>query len=143
MAITSHDRTPYEVERSAALLMGFLNAVGDGCHHLVVAVSANGATLSVSVPFHNDGETSDLDPDDALEAMMALTLAAMVGGGAVIRTNCADQTSEVMGWRLVEFYAKPLSASEIFNVYCTDAMTGEVIPPEWGVEYVAAPRLTV
>lgn len=142
MAITSHDRTPYEVERSAALLMGFLNAVGDGCHHLVVAASANGATLSVSVPFHNDGETSDLDPDDALEAMMVLTLAAMVGGGAVIRTT-ADQTSEVMGWKLMEFYARPLSASEIFNAYCTDAETGEVIPPEWGVEYVAAPRLTV
>ncbi|MFG2298401.1 hypothetical protein [Streptomyces sp. NPDC048603] len=142
MAITSQDRTPYEVERSAALLMGFLNAVGDGCHHLVVAASANGATLSVSVPFHNDGETSDLDPDDALEAMMVLTLAAMVGGGAVIRST-VDQASEVMGWKLMEFYAKPLSASEIFNAYCTDAETGEVIPPEWGVEYVAAPRLTV
>ncbi|MFJ3817839.1 hypothetical protein [Streptomyces sp. NPDC090056] len=143
MAITSHDRTPYEVERSAALLMGFLSAVGNGCHHLVVAASANGATLPVSVPFHNDGETSELDPDDALEAMMALTLAAMVGGGAVIRTIRTDQTSEVMGWRLVEFYAKPLSASEIFAAYCTDAVTGELIAPEWGVDYMAAPHLVV
>nr|MDT0519957.1 hypothetical protein [Streptomyces sp. DSM 41633] len=143
MAITLRERTPYEVERAAALFMGLVNAVGGGCHHLVVAASANGGTLSVSVPFHNDGETSDLDPDDALEAMMALTLAAKVGGGAVIRTNVPNQTSEVRGWKLVEFYAKPLSASEIFNVYCTDAATGELIPPEWGVEYVAAPRLTV
>ncbi|MFJ6784566.1 hypothetical protein [Streptomyces yangpuensis] len=143
MAITSHERPPYEVERSAALLMGFINAMGDGCHHLVIAASAKGGTLSISVPFHNDGETSDLDPDDALEAMMVLTLAAVVGGGAVIRTNFADQTSEVKGWKLVEFYAKPLSASEIFSAYCTDAATGELIAPEWGVEYVAAPRLTV
>ncbi|MET9324108.1 hypothetical protein ABZX75_28655 [Streptomyces sp. NPDC003038] len=143
MTITSQDRTPYEVERSAALLMGLVNAVGDGCHHLAVAASANDATLSVSVPFHKDGEASDLDPDDALEAMEILTLAAMVGGGAVIRTHFADQTSEVRGWKLVEFYAKPLNASEIFSAYCTDAATGELIPPEWGVEYVAAPRLTV
>lgn len=143
MAITSHDRTPYELERSAALLMGFLNAVGDGCHHLVVAASANGATLSAPVPFHNDGETSVLDPDDAREAMMVLTLAAMVGGGAVIRTAVDQTSSEVMGWKLTEGYARPLSASEILNAYCTDAETGEVIPPEWGVKYVAAPRLTV
>ncbi|MEV8537245.1 hypothetical protein [Streptomyces sp. NPDC051211] len=143
MAITSHDRTPYEVERAAALLMGFFNAVGDGCHVLVVAVSANGDTLSISVPFHNDGDTTDLDPDDALEAMLILTLAAIVGGGAVVRTNFAHQTSEVRGWKLVEFYAKPLSASEIFSAYCTDAVTGELIAPEWGVEYVAAPRLMV
>ncbi|MFF9981143.1 hypothetical protein [Streptomyces erythrochromogenes] len=110
---------------------------------LVIAASANGGTLSITAPFHNDGETSDLDPDDALDTMTVLTLAAVVGGGAVIRTKLADQTSEVMGWKLVEFYAKPLSASEIFSAYCTDAVTGELIAPEWGVKYVAAPRLTV
>lgn len=143
MTITSQDRTPYEVERSAALVMGFVNAVGDGCHHLTVVASANGGTLSASVSFHNDGETSDLDPDDALEAMTVLTLAAVVGGGAVVRTHFADQTFEVRGWKLVEFYAKPCSASETFSAYCTDPATGELIPPEWGVEYVAAPRLTV
>ncbi|MEV7581563.1 hypothetical protein [Streptomyces erythrochromogenes] len=143
MTITSQDRTPYEIERSAALVMGFVNAVGDGCHHLAVAASANGATLSASVPFHNHGETSDLDPDDALMAMEILTLAAVVGGGAVIRTHLPNQTSEVRGWKLVEFYAKPLSASETFSAYCTDPETGELIPPEWGVEYMAAPRLTV
>ncbi|MFD6115514.1 hypothetical protein ACFWG0_36265 [Streptomyces yangpuensis] len=143
MTITSHDRTPYEVERSAALLTGFLGAMGDGCHHLAVAATANGATLAASVPFHNDGGASDLDPDDALAAMEILTLAARVGGGAVIRTYFADQTSEVRGWKLVEFYAKPCSASETFSAYCTDPETGELIPPEWGLEYVDAPRLTV
>ncbi|MFD3728851.1 hypothetical protein [Streptomyces sp. NPDC058671] len=143
MAITSHDRTPYEVQRAAALLMGFFDAVGDGCHVLVVAASANGDSLSITVPFHKDGEAADVDPDDALEAMVILTLAAIVGGGVVLRTCFADQTSEVRGWRLVEFYAKPLSASEIFSAYCTDAETGELIAPEWGLEYVDASRLRV
>ncbi|MGW6572004.1 hypothetical protein ACWGAN_07480 [Streptomyces sp. NPDC054945] len=143
MAITSHNHTPYEVERAAALLMGFFNAVGDGCHALVIAASANGDSLGITVPFHNDGDTTDLDPDDALEAMMILTLAASVGGGAVIRANFADETSQVYGWKLIEFYAKPLNAAEIFSAYCTDAVTGEPVAPEWGVEYLAAPRLTV
>ncbi|MFE5715784.1 hypothetical protein ACFQ7J_33810 [Streptomyces sp. NPDC056501] len=143
MAITSHDQTPYEIQRAAALFMGFLDAVGDGCHHLVVVASAGGDSLAIGVPFHNRGEETDLDPDDALEAMMLLTLAAAVGGGVVLRTDFADGTSRVHGWKLVEFYAKPLNAAEIFNAYCVDARTGEVIAPEWGVEYVAAPRLKV
>ncbi|MFD3543159.1 hypothetical protein ACFWUQ_27190 [Streptomyces sp. NPDC058662] len=143
MAITSYNQTPYEIQRAAALFMGFLDAAGDGCHVLVVAASANGDSLGMAVPFHSKGETTDLDPDDALEAMKILTLAASVGGGAVMRTNFADETSRVRGWKLVEFYAKPLNAAEIFNAYCMDARTGEVIAPELGVEYVAAPRLRV
>ncbi|WP_331731982.1 hypothetical protein OG592_40955 (plasmid) [Streptomyces avidinii] len=143
MATTSYSQTPYEIQRAAALFMGFLNAVGDGCHHLVVAASANGGTLAIGVPFHNIGEATDLDPDDALEAMTLLTLAASVGGGAVLRTDFADGISRVRGWKLVEFYAKPLNAAEIFNAYCMDARTGEVIAPEWGVEYTTAPRLRV
>ncbi|MFJ5142655.1 hypothetical protein [Streptomyces sp. NPDC088707] len=142
MAI-SQTLTPYEAGRASALLMGFVNAVGDGCHHLVVAASANGATLSACVPFCKDGEASSLDPEGALEVMAVLALAAVVGGGAVMRTNFADETSEVRGWKLVEYHAKPLSVAEISSAYCTDAATGEPIPPEWGVEYAAAPRLRV
>ncbi|MGO4459856.1 hypothetical protein AB4039_21545 [Streptomyces sp. M-16] len=142
MAITSYNQTPYEIQRAAALFMGFLDAVGDGCHVLVVAASANGDSIGITVPFRNEGQTTDVDPDAALEAMMIITLAASVGGGAVIRTNFANETYRVCGWKLVEFYAKPLNAAEIFNVYCTDA-DGEPVPPEWGVEYVAAPRLGV
>ncbi|WP_073919157.1 hypothetical protein [Streptomyces sp. CB02009] len=142
MEITAYDKTPYDTERPAALLMGFLKAVGDGFHHLVVAASTNGATLSASVPFTNDGATSTVDPDDAHEAIFVLTLAAVTGGGAVIRTT-VDQGSKVMGWKLTESHAKPLSASEILHAYCKDAETGEVIPPEEGVKYVAAPSLTV
>ncbi|WP_331719748.1 hypothetical protein [Streptomyces virginiae] len=140
MAITSYNQTPYEIQRAAALFMGFLDAAGDGCHVLVVAASANGDSLGITVPFHNKGETTDLDPDAALEAMMIITLAASVGGGAVMRTNFADETSQVCGWKLVEFYAKPLNAAEVFDIYCTDA-DGEPVPPEWGVDYVAAPTV--
>ncbi|MFE7584926.1 hypothetical protein ACFU5Y_25580 [Streptomyces gardneri] len=119
------------------------DAVGDGCYHLVVAASVNGDSLAIGVPLHNRGEETDLDPDDAVEAMMLLTLAASVGGGAVLCTDFADGTSRVRGWRLVEFYARPLNAAEVFNAYCVDGRTGELIAPEWVVEYVAAPRLKV
>ncbi|WP_406389485.1 hypothetical protein [Streptomyces sp. NBC_00211] len=47
------------------------------------------------VPFHNVGETTYLDSDAALEVMALLTVAASVGGGAVLCTNFADETSRV------------------------------------------------
>ncbi|MFJ6355358.1 hypothetical protein ACIQKB_38605 [Streptomyces sp. NPDC092046] len=140
MAITSHDRPAYEVERAAALLMGLFEAVGDGCHTLTLVAYANGSPLAIAVPFHVEGEEFDADPDLALEALVALRLAATVGGSAVVRTRFADG-ERVCGWRLIEFYAVPLGAAEIFNAYCTDPETGEPIPPEWGVDYVAAPTV--
>ncbi|KOX37914.1 hypothetical protein ADL06_02150 [Streptomyces sp. NRRL F-6491] len=76
------------------------------------------------MPFHNMGETTVLDSDDAHEAMTILIRAASTGGGVVMRTNFADETSQVRGWKLTEFYAQPLSAVEISNAYCTDAETG-------------------
>ncbi|WP_331735439.1 hypothetical protein OG590_40460 (plasmid) [Streptomyces goshikiensis] len=141
MAITSYNLTPYESQRAAALFMGFLDAVGDGCHELVVAASAKGDSLVITVPFHKKGEASDLNPDDALEAMVLLKVAASGSGGAVIRTSFADETSRVQGWKLVEFCAKPLNAVEIFSAYHVGARADGLIAPEWGVEYAAAPRL--
>ncbi|MFI8769582.1 hypothetical protein ACIGN6_32385 [Streptomyces sp. NPDC053792] len=102
--------------------------------------SANGSPLGIAVPFHVEGEAFDADPDLALEAMVLLRLAATVGGSAVVRTHFADG-ERVCGWKLIEFYAVPLSAAEIFNAYCTDPETGEPVPPEWGVEHVAAPTV--
>lgn len=55
--------------RAAALLMGLFAAAGDGRHALVIAASANGESLGITVSFHKDGVVTDLDPDDALEAM--------------------------------------------------------------------------
>ncbi len=141
MAITSHDHPSYETERAAALLMGLFRAVEDGCHTLILVTSANGSDIGIAVPFHVEGEQFDADPEDALDAMTVLRLAATVGGSAVVRTHFANEASRVCGWKLVEFYAVPLSAAEVFNAYCTDPRTGEPIPPEWGVDHVAAPTV--
>ncbi|MFE6461974.1 hypothetical protein ACFVP0_31520 [Streptomyces cinereoruber] len=142
MDIKSDTQAQYEIQRATALLVSLLDAAGDGCHVLVAAASVNEG-LVANAPFHNRGEMVDLDPNDALEVMTLLILAASVGGGVVLRTNLTDGTSRVRGWRLVGFCAEPLDAAEIFTAYCTDAVTGEAIAPEPDVQYVAAPRLKV
>ncbi|MGW2304464.1 hypothetical protein [Streptomyces sp. NPDC001809] len=143
MAIPFHNQTPHEFQRAAALLTGFLGAAGDGWHVLVAVTAEKENPLRVAVQFHNEGEATALAPGDACEAMMTLIRAASTGGGVVMRTNLADETSQVRGWKLKEFYARPLSAAEISHAYCTDAETGEPIAPEEGVEYLDAPRLKV
>ncbi len=45
------------------------------------------------------------------------------------------------GWALHDDWLRPLSEAEIFAAYCTDADTGEPVPPEHGVEYLAATTL--
>ncbi|MEV7023824.1 hypothetical protein [Kitasatospora sp. NPDC093558] len=45
---------------------------------------------------------------------------------------------EVRGWYLAEGVFHPLTEAEIFSAYCTDADTGEPLPPERGVRYVDA-----
>jgi hypothetical protein len=43
----------------------------------------------------------------------------------------------VCGWRLLDGWLEPLSEGEVFAAYCTDALTGEPVPPERGLEYRA------
>ncbi|MFD9076298.1 hypothetical protein ACFVZ2_40885, partial [Streptomyces lasiicapitis] len=35
----------------------------------------------------------------------------------------------------------PLTSAEVFDAYCTDARSGDLIAPESGVDYCAAPDL--
>lgn len=47
----------------------------------------------------------------------------------------------VYGWRLSGWNLQPLTASEVFDAYCTDADSGELVSPESDVDYCPAPDL--
>ncbi|MGW0704274.1 hypothetical protein ACWD0A_34345 [Streptomyces sp. NPDC002867] len=91
------------------------------------------------LPFHNFGEYTDVDAEAVLDVIALLSLTSGRIGGAVVCTNHADDTSRVLGWRLSDCIAPPLGRAEIFSAYCTDAATGEPIPPEPGTEYAVSP----
>ncbi|MFD5427714.1 hypothetical protein [Streptomyces sp. NPDC127084] len=126
-------------ERAAALLMGLFGAVDDGCHTLTVSVAGRARGTVAVLPFRNVGEFTDVDTEVALDVIALLSLTSGRIGGAVLRTNHADDASRVLGWRLSDCTAHPLNRAEIFSAYCTDAATGEPIPPEPGAEYADAP----
>jgi hypothetical protein len=130
--------------RAADLLARILDTAPPGDRHLVCSVSGPPETL-VSV-LHADAGTDttvELDEAEALEftSVLALGLATHSPGGLVMRTSAPDTPDRVQGWRLRAGELEPLTASEVFDAYCTDAETGDLVSPESGVDYCAPPDL--
>ncbi|WP_458084568.1 hypothetical protein [Streptomyces malaysiensis] len=127
-------------ERAGAALRAAVEAAGPGMHHLVCSVPADGTSL-VAV-LHADAREAgppQLSESSALvfRTVLACGFALRRPGGLVLRTIAADTPETVRGWALHDGWLRPLSEAEVFTAYCTDADTGEPIPPEHGVEYRA------
>ncbi|MCT2594538.1 hypothetical protein LHJ74_32300 [Streptomyces sp. N2-109] len=128
------------VFRRAVEALGFLlEAAGPGVHHLVCSVSAPDAPLSAALRAERlpEGGLSLRDPEPLLLCgVLAAGMATDSPGGVVVRTCPHEGGSEtVRGWRLRGGWLSPLSEAEVFSAYCTDAETGEPVPPEAGVRY--------
>ncbi|MFF7950919.1 hypothetical protein [Streptomyces griseorubiginosus] len=130
--------------RASDLLVRILDTAQPGEHHLVCSVTGTPETL-VSV-LHSD-ENSDgavhLDEAEALEftAVLALGIATQSPGGLVMRTCAPGTTDRVYGWRLRGDGLEPLTAGEVFDAYCTDIESGDLISPESDVDYCVPPDL--
>ncbi|GAA0574619.1 hypothetical protein [Streptomyces mordarskii] len=138
----SESLSPADAERATNLLISILSAVGDGCHTLTLMASGTAGSLVSVVPFHNTGDTTAIDEDEAENLMILLALTFRRTGGAIVRTHHSDHTSSVIGWNLHAGTAAPLNRAEIFDAYCRDT-TGELIGPEPGVQYLDAPPIGV
>ncbi|WNE95034.1 hypothetical protein PS467_06575 [Streptomyces luomodiensis] len=127
-------------DRAGAALRAVVEAAGPGVHHLVCSVPADGTSL-VAV-LHADAREAGppkLAESSALvfRTVLACGFALRSPGGLVLRSIVADTPEAVRGWALHDGWLRPLSEAEVFTAYCTDAETGEPIPPEHGVAYRA------
>ncbi|MFJ7901996.1 hypothetical protein ACIQ6V_16155 [Streptomyces sp. NPDC096198] len=130
--------------RASHLLTRVLDTAGPGHRHLVCSVSVPPEAL-VAV-LHADEEpdgTHRIDEAEALEftTVLALGIATRAAGGLVMRTTAPDSTDRVYGWRLRGERLEPLTAGEVFDAYCTDVETGDLVSPESGVDYSTPPDL--
>ncbi|WP_405546347.1 hypothetical protein OG478_41725 [Streptomyces phaeochromogenes] len=130
--------------RASELLVRILDASGPGERHLVCSVSTEPETL-VAVLRADDDQygTPHLDEAEALEfaTVLALGIATQSPGGLVMRAGTPDSTDRVYGWRLRGEGLEPLTAGEVFDAYCTDVESGDLVSPESGVDYCAPPDL--
>ncbi|MFF4397525.1 hypothetical protein [Streptomyces sp. NPDC001480] len=130
--------------RASDLVGRILDTAPPGDRHLVCSVSGTPEAL-VSV-LHADEDTDGsrhLDQAELLEftTVLAVGLATRSPGGLVMRTSAQDEADRIYGWRLRGEGLQPLTAGEVFDAYCTDIETGDLISPESGVDYCVAPDL--
>ncbi|MCC3779042.1 hypothetical protein [Streptomyces sp. UNOB3_S3] len=132
--------------RASKILRRIVETAGDGRHHLVCSVStpddANTPLVAVVEAERHDGALR-LGESAALLFCTVLAAGIALGspGGVVLRTTRPGEPETVRGWCLDGDGLRPLTAGEVFAAYCTDAGTGEPVPPEPGVEYLAGVRL--
>lgn len=130
--------------RSAHLLSRILDSAVPGTLHIVCSVTLDSAPLLGSLHAERtpDG-LLHLDESEALEVttVLAVGLARQAPGGLVLRTTSTDHPDRVCGWRLTRDHLTALTEAEVFDAYCTDAHTGEPVPPEPGLDYGTAPDL--
>jgi hypothetical protein len=130
--------------RASNLVVRILETARPGNRHLVCSVTGTPEPL-VSV-LHADEDAqgaTHLDDAEALEftTVLALGLATRSPGGLVMRTSAPGATDHIYGWRLRGNGLEPLTAGEVFDAYCTDIESGDLISPESGVDYCVPPDL--
>ncbi|MER5199632.1 hypothetical protein ACWD3J_37780 [Streptomyces sp. NPDC002755] len=130
--------------RASDLVARILDTAPPGDRHLVCSVTGTPETL-VAV-LHADEEADGatrLDEAESLEftTVLALGLATRSPGGLVVRTTAHGTSDRIYGWRLRGDGLEPLTAGEVFDAYCTDVESGELISPESNVDYCFPPDL--
>ncbi|WP_030677709.1 hypothetical protein [Streptomyces cellulosae] len=130
--------------RASRLLVRILDTADPGNRHLVCSVTGTPeALVSVLHADENPDGATQLDEAEALEftTVLALGLATHSPGGLVMRTSAPGAPDRVYGWRLRGEGLEPLTAGEVFDAYCTDIDSGDLISPESDVDYCAPPDL--
>ncbi|MET9682785.1 hypothetical protein [Streptomyces coeruleorubidus] len=129
--------------RASDLLVRILDTAPSGNRHLVCSVTGPPETLVAALHVADTGGPVELDETEALEftTVLALGLATESPGGLVIRASAPGSPDRVYGWRLRAHGLEPLTAGEVFDAYCTDAESGDLISPESNVDYCEPPDL--
>ncbi|MFF9818631.1 hypothetical protein [Streptomyces sp. NPDC014006] len=130
--------------RASTLLMRVLDTAPPGNRHLVCSVSGPPETLlAVLHADQDDDGATQLDEAEALEftTVLALGLATDGPGGLVMRTSAPGSPDRIYGWRLRNNTLRPLTAGEVFDAYCTDIESGDLVSPESDVDYCEPPDL--
>ncbi|MEV5432454.1 hypothetical protein [Streptomyces sp. NPDC052701] len=129
--------------RAAGLLARILDTAPPGDRHLVCSVSGPPEALVSVLHADDSGGITELDEAEALEftTVLAVGLATDSPGGLVMRTTAPGTPDRIYGWRLRGHGLRPLTAGEVFDAYCTDADSGDLISPESNVDYCEPPDL--
>ncbi|TGB15551.1 hypothetical protein [Streptomyces sp. MZ04] len=143
-AICGEDIGRAAFRRASHLVTRAIETPGPGPRHLVCSVPSGPETLLAALHVGCDSEGNpQVDETETLEftTVLAVAIATHSSAGLVMRTSADGTPDHVQGWRLHGERLLPLTAAEVFDAYCTHAVSGELIAPEPGIEYRPAPVL--
>lgn len=130
------------IKNSSEVFVNIIKTLPAGHHHLVNSNEYD--MFMISLDKDSDDAQTKMSGDHELFAR-SFAHSFLFGGGVVVRTQHPDDIMadgtlrwEVSGYALGKEEVIGLSEAEIFSAYCTDAETGEPIPPEYGVDYMEA-----
>lgn len=119
----------------------------EGDHHILTSQSDDGEGISTAICTSEEQDTDDeVELPHVLE-LIAAEIASGVPLPLVLRTFHKDEVSHqlpngisvpvktVRGWHFDGASLQPLDEQAMFAAHCTDAETGDPIPPELGVRY--------
>ncbi|MFF7857734.1 hypothetical protein [Streptomyces sp. NPDC007904] len=129
--------------RASQLLTRVLDTAPPGDRHLVCSVSGPPETLVAVLRADDVAGRMELEETEVLEftTVLAVGLATDRPGGLVMRTSAPGRPDRIHGWRLRAHGLQPLTAGEVFDAYCTDVESGDLIAPESNVDYCEPPDL--
>lgn len=130
--------------RASELITRVLDTSSSGTRHLVCTVPAHPGALLAAMHIEVEADCRALlDDQEALEfaTVLAVGIATHRTVGLVLRSSAEGTRDRVQGWRMHGGRLQPLNAAEVFDAYCTDAISGELVSPESGTDYCAAPDL--
>ncbi|WP_129838195.1 hypothetical protein [Streptomyces sp. RFCAC02] len=135
-------------ERAASLLTTAVGRAAPGTHHLVASLMTGPGPLTAVLDALVAADGAVRVPEhDALVMCTVLAAGLATGdpGGLVLRSvpSATPGREHVRGWSLRDGRLRALTEAEVFAAYCTDARTGEPVPPEPGVTYGTAPTIPV
>ncbi|RKS08125.1 hypothetical protein DFP74_3818 [Nocardiopsis sp. Huas11] len=118
-----------------------------GDHHILTLNTGHALSTTVDVR----GEDFDVERPEVVERLC--TAVTRASPSALVLRTFTDRIAHtrsdgtavavklVRGWRVGEGRLVPLGEAEMFDAHCTDAASGEPLPPEPGVEYSSAPGI--
>ncbi|MGW5352860.1 hypothetical protein ACWERV_20410 [Streptomyces sp. NPDC004031] len=126
---------------AAHTVLRLLAAAGPGQHHLVASLPPDAGPPLVAAAQVSTAPDGAIELDDTETTTLCTVMAAARRttrpGGLVLRTTDSRGTDTVRGWSLHRDGPHPLTEAEVFDAYCTDPETGDLLPPEPGVRYRA------
>ncbi|MGC5401916.1 hypothetical protein ACPXCP_40020 [Streptomyces sp. DT20] len=140
MGVLLHAPSSADDEAAVKLLMALIEEAGNGLHHLALSVTGMGGVAFEDFSFMQEHEKIASVKEEGLAfcRLLAVAVSGAHPSGLAMR-SVQEGVEGVCAWIVRNGQLRPLSRAEAFNAYCHNPDSGEITPPEPGVQYNDAP----